>query len=84
MTEPVNASIFARNFGRYRDQAMAEGVVRVESHGRAVGAFLSPREYAEYERLKRREREVVRVVDLTDAQADDLRAALEQYGQSGA
>lgn len=77
MTSPVPASEFARNFGRYQDQAMT-GVVRVSSHGRIVGGFLSPAELERYERLKRREREVMVVGTLSDDVVADITAA--EYG----
>ena len=38
----VAASEFARNFGRYQDEAHRE-VVKVTSHGRVVGGYLPPR-----------------------------------------
>jgi prevent-host-death family protein len=78
MTSPIPASEFARNFGRYQDQAMAGGVVRVSSHGRIVGGFLSPAELDRFERLKRREREVLVVGALPEDVAADIAAA--EYG----
>lgn len=78
MTSPVPASEFSRNFGRYQDQAMTGGVVRVSSHGRIVGGFLSPQELDRYERLKRREREVMIVGALPDDVTADIAAA--EYG----
>lgn len=78
MTSPVPASEFSRNFGRYQDQAMTGGVVRVSSHGRIVGGFLSPAELDRYERLKRREREVMIVGALPDDVIADIAAA--EYG----
>lgn len=78
MTSPVPASEFSRNFGRYQDQAMTGGVVRVSSHGRIVGGFLSPQELDRYERLKRREREVMVVGALPDEVIADIAAA--EYG----
>ena len=78
MTCPVPASEFSRNFGRYQDQAMTGGVVRVSSHGRIVGGFLSPAELDRYERLKRREREVMIVGALPDDVIADIAAA--EYG----
>ena len=52
---PIPAAIFGRNFGRYKDQAIAEGVVEVSSNGRPVGAFLSYEEYERFKALKRKE-----------------------------
>jgi prevent-host-death family protein len=54
MSEPVPASEFSRNFGRYKDQATADRVVEVSSNGRPIGAFLSQAEYEHYLRLKAR------------------------------
>lgn len=51
---PVPAGTFGRNFGRYKDQAIADGVVEVSSNGRPVGAFLSQQEYEAFKALKRR------------------------------
>lgn len=51
----VSATDFARNFARYREEAIAEKVIHVTSHGRVIGAYLSASEVAHYERLKRRE-----------------------------
>ena len=78
MTTPVPASEFSRNFGRYQDQAMTGGVVRVSSHGRIVGGFLSPAELDRYERLKRRERQVMIVGALPDEVIADI--AVAEYG----
>lgn len=44
MAEPVPATEFTKNFGRYRDKAFAERVVEVSSNGRPIGAFLSQAE----------------------------------------
>ena len=51
----VTATEFAKNFGYYRDRALAGKLVKVTSHGRIIGAFLSPERLEEYERLKGRE-----------------------------
>lgn len=64
--DAVTATEFVRNFGRYQFDAAAGKVVRVTSHGRIVGGFLSEAQLAEYERLKRREREVFVAGDLPD------------------
>jgi len=53
----VDATTFRRDFGRYQDEAHREPV-KVTSHGRVVGAFLSSHDLEHYERLKRRERQV--------------------------
>jgi hypothetical protein len=71
----VTASEFARNFGRYRDDAAAGDVVNVTIRGRVVGGFLSVRRLEEYRRLKRRERESFIVEELPDDVIDEIEAA---------
>jgi hypothetical protein len=78
MSSPIPASEFSRNFARYQDQAMATGVVRVSSHGRIVGGFLSPAELDHFERLKQRERKVMVVGSLSAEVVADIEAA--EYG----
>lgn len=51
---PIPAATFSRNFGRYKDQAFADGVVEVSSNGRPIGAFLSQEEYEKFREFKRR------------------------------
>ena len=72
MSEPIPASEFSRNFGRYKDQATAERVVEVSSNGRPIGAFLSQAEYEHYLRLKGRETRNVGIDDLPDGLVRDL------------
>jgi hypothetical protein len=72
-TRDVAATEFSRNFARYREEAITAKVIRVTSHGRVIGAFLSASEAAHYERLKRRERQSLVVGDLPD----DVVAAIE-------
>lgn len=80
MADPrdVSATDFARNFAFYREEAIAEKVIRVTSHGRVIGAYLSASEAAHYERLKRREQQSLVVGNLPD----DVIAAIEssEYG----
>jgi prevent-host-death family protein len=78
MSEPVPASEFSRNFGRYKDQATADRVVEVSSNGRPIGAFLSQAEYEHYLRLKARETRNVSIDDLPDELIRDLERA--EYG----
>jgi hypothetical protein len=77
-TRDVPATDFARNFARYRDEAIAEKIIHVTSHGRVIGAYLSASEVARYERLKRREAQSLIVGDLPS----DVIAAIEsaEYG----
>jgi hypothetical protein len=75
----VTATEFSRNFGRYQDRAMAGAVVKVTSHERLVGGFLSPAELERYERLLRRERKSLVVGDLPDDLVEEIRKA--EYGK---
>lgn len=47
----VAATEFARNFGRYREEAQREAVA-VVIHNRVTGYFVSAHEYEELQRLK--------------------------------
>ena len=49
---PIPAATFGRNFGRYKDQAIADGIVEISHHGRLVGAYLSKEEYNKFQILK--------------------------------
>lgn len=70
----VAASQFVRAFGQYQDEAFRE-IVRVTSHGRVVGGYLSADELANYERLKRRAQETLVVGELPDDAIADIQAA---------
>ena len=59
------ATEFAKNFGRYREEAQREPVA-ITSHGRTSGYFVSPYEYAELVRLRAFERRVHRIEDLPE------------------
>jgi hypothetical protein len=48
---PVPASEFTRNFGRYRMQAQRTAIA-VSSHGQITGYFVGPDEYEEFKRFK--------------------------------
>lgn len=78
MEKVIPAAEFARNFGRYRDEALSGRIVRVTSHGRLIGGFLSEAQLQDYERLRRREREVLRIGDLDDETAAAIETA--EYG----
>lgn len=73
----VTAGEFVRRFGRYQNEASRE-IVKVTSHGQLIGGFLSAPDLEHFERLKRREREVLVVGELPD----DVVAAIEaaEYG----
>jgi len=69
----IDATNFRRDFGRYQDEAQREPV-KVTSHGRVVGGFLSSHDLDHFERLKRRERQVYVAGDIPD----DIIEAIEQ------
>lgn len=75
----VAASEFARNFGRYKDEALSGHIINVTSHGRIVGAFVSSRALEDYLRLKRRQREILIVGELPEDVVSDIQAA--EYGK---
>jgi len=81
MSQPVPASEFSRNFGRYQDQAIADRVVEVSSSGRRVGAFLSQAEYEHYLQLKRRETQVIKIDEVSGDFVRDIERA--EYGVIG-
>ena len=74
----VPASTFVRRFAHYQDEVIREKVIRVTSHDRVVGAYLSADELARYERLKARERQVHRTEELPDHLVAAVEAA--EYG----
>lgn len=59
----VTATEFAKNFGRYKEEAQREPVA-ITSHGRTSGYFVSAHTYAEYERLRALAREVYHISEL--------------------
>jgi hypothetical protein len=77
-TMVVDATKFARGFGRYQHEANMVDVIEVRSHGHVIGGYLSAKELQHYRRLKRREREVLVVGQLPDEVIADLEAA--EYG----
>jgi prevent-host-death family protein len=65
----VTSAEFQKNFGRYREAAIREAVT-ITNHGRDSLVLLSA---DEYRRLKKRDREVLDVAELSD---EDVRAML--------
>ncbi len=55
MADPIPASEFTRNFGRYRMLAQREAVA-VSSQGSIAGYFIAPDEYEEFRRFKQHRR----------------------------
>ena len=68
-TVSVTSAEFQKNFGRYREAAIREAVT-ITNHGRDSLVLLSA---DEYRRLKRRDREVLDVAELSD---EDVRVML--------
>ncbi len=60
----VSSAEFQRNFGRYREAAIRDAV-KITIHGRDSLVLLSADEYL---RLKRRDRDVLHVSELSDAE----------------
>jgi len=74
----VSATEFSRNFAQYKDRALGGDVIKVMSHDRVVGGYLSPKDLEHYERLKRRERQALRTVDLPEEIIEEIKNA--RYG----
>ncbi|WP_298960819.1 type II toxin-antitoxin system Phd/YefM family antitoxin [uncultured Methylobacterium sp.] len=70
MAEPVPASEFTRNFGRYRMQAQREPVP-VSSHGAITGYFVSAHEYEAFRRYKASRRSFA-TADLPDEEVEAI------------
>ena len=70
----VAATEFARNFGRYREEAQREPVA-VATHNRITGYFVSARDYDEYQRLKATAPTVLAVEELDAATLKALAAS---------
>lgn len=65
----VTSAEFQKNFGRYREAAIREAVI-ITNHGRDSLVLLSAEEYR---RLKKRDREVLHVSELSD---EDMQAIM--------
>ena len=50
-TMVVDATKFARAFGRYQHEANLVDVIEVRSHGQVIGGYLSAKELQHYRRL---------------------------------
>ena len=71
MTVTVAAEKVAKNFGQFQDAALSEPVI-VTKYGRESVVIIKA---AEYHRLKKRDREVLRPQDLSDADIAAIRFA---------
>ena len=67
----VSAAEFQRNIGRYTDAAMTQPVIMTRN-GRERTVTLS---IEEYRRLKRRDRQVLRLEDITDEMIEAIEKA---------
>lgn len=70
-TIKVSAADFQRNIGRYQDIALRQPVA-VTRNGRESCVLIS---VEEFNRLKRRAREVLRIADFTQQEAQDIENA---------
>ena len=77
--DPIPASEFARNFGRYRMLAQREAVA-VSSHGSITGYFIGPDEYAEFRHFKQHRRSSA-AAGLSDESVKAIAASLMDRGQ---
>jgi prevent-host-death family protein len=64
----VTSAEAQKNFGRYREQALAEPVV-VTQYGKPSVVMISA---AEYERLKELDRRVMRLDDMSDEEIEEM------------
>lgn len=69
--ETVSSAEFQKNVGYYQDRALIEPVL-LTRNGRERLVLLSA---DEFKRLKRRDREVLRLEDFTDADLEAIRTA---------
>jgi prevent-host-death family protein len=67
-TVSISSAEFQKNFGRYKEAAIREPVT-ITNHGRDSLVLLSA---DEYRRLKRRDREVLHVSELTQQEIDAI------------
>ncbi len=72
MTVTVPAEKVAKNFGEFQDAALSEPVI-VTKYGRESVVIIKA---TEYHRLKKRDREALRVEELSDADIVAIKAAV--------
>jgi hypothetical protein len=70
----VPATEFAKNFGRYQDEAAHE-VIEVTTHDRTAGYFVSARDFDEFLKFKAHSRRVLKTEELTDATTELIRSS---------
>jgi prevent-host-death family protein len=64
----VTSAEAQKNFGRYREKALAEPVI-ITQYGKPSVVIISA---AEYERLKELDRRVMRLDDMSDAEIEEM------------
>ena len=67
----VTSAELQKNFGRYREQALAEPIV-VTQYGKPSVVMIAA---AEYERLKELDRRVMLLDEMSDAEIEEMAAA---------
>lgn len=75
----VQATKFARNFPEMKEDVREHGMIKVNSHNRMVGAFISPAVVEELELLRRRNRELTRLEDADEEFFEALDQAVKSY-----
>ncbi len=78
MTISVTATVFQRNFGFYKDEAIRSDIIEVTNHDRIIGGFLSATELAHYRLLKSRETQILKIGELDDETIELIENA--EYG----
>jgi prevent-host-death family protein len=71
MSVSISSAEFQKAFGRYREKALREPIM-ITNHGRDSLVLMSA---DEYERLKRRDRMVLKAEDLSEAQIEAILSA---------
>ncbi|MFK0334307.1 type II toxin-antitoxin system prevent-host-death family antitoxin [Rhizobium sp. NPDC090275] len=74
----IPASDFSRRFGQVREAVHKAGVIEVTSHNRVVGAYISVDELEHFNRLKRREVQVLHASEIDDELLTEIENA--EYG----
>ncbi|MEH2482207.1 hypothetical protein V1282_005564 [Nitrobacteraceae bacterium AZCC 2146] len=70
----VTATEFAKNFGRYQDEAREEPI-EVTTHDRTTGYFVSPRAYEEFQELRAKSRQNLQVGALSPETVELIRSS---------
>lgn len=71
--QKVRATDFARNFGRWREQAQREPIA-ITSHDRVSGYFVSPAEFEAYRTYQDQKTRYVRLEDMPESFIQELLA----------